>query len=106
MFCSAESLQRQHEGFERDLAALEGRVKDIRHSAHTLAESFDENADGIAEQEAEIVSAWEHLKEKCSSRKEQLQQSLQLQHFLGDTRHLVNCFSNLATNVLNIYNCA
>jgi spectrin alpha len=86
---SAESLQRQHEGFERDLAALEGRVEDIRGTAATLSESFSENAEGIADQEAEVVGAWERLTEKCASRKQQLQESLQLQRFLSDAKDLV-----------------
>ena len=92
MFSSAESLQRQHEGFERDLAALEGRVEDIRLSASTLSNTFSENAEGIADQESEVVGAWERLTERCASRKQQLQESLQLQRFLSDVKDLV-CYS-------------
>lgn len=96
MLFSAESLQRQHEGFERDLAALEGRVEDIRSSVATLSETFSENAEGIADQESEVVIAWERLKGKCASRKQQLHDSLQLQRFLGDARDMVSLSANLA----------
>ena len=80
---------RRHETFERDLVALENRVEDITKNADLLSQVYEENAEGIAEQQATVIEAWEQLTASCSARKQRLNDSLELHRFLSDTRDLV-----------------
>ena len=89
---------RRHETFERDLVALENRVEDITKNADLLSQVYEENAEGIAEQQATVIEAWEQLTASCSARKQRLNDSLELHRFLSDTRDLVR--RNLKFSVL------
>lgn len=61
---SVQALQRKHEGLERDLAALEEKVRQLGEKARTLQSQYSDSADQIAAKQAEIVGSWEGLKHK------------------------------------------
>ena len=61
---SVQALQRKHEGLERDLAALEDKVKVLGEEARRLQLKHPDNADQTAAKQAEIVGLWEGIKRK------------------------------------------
>ena len=61
---SVQALQRKHEGLERDLAALEDKVRQLGEKARTLQAQYTDSSDQIAAKQAEIVGSWEGLKHK------------------------------------------
>ncbi len=63
---SVQALQRKHEGLERDLAALEDKVKVLGEEVRELQSKHPDNADEIAAKQAEIVGLWEGIKRKVN----------------------------------------
>lgn len=61
---SVQTLQRKHEGIERDLAALEDKVIILGREADRLCSIHEDHATQIQNKHAEIVQYWEDLKTK------------------------------------------
>lgn len=62
---SVQTLQRKHEGVERDLAALEDKVSTLGQEADRLCGIHADHADQIQAKRAEIVAYWERLTAKA-----------------------------------------
>lgn len=62
---SVQTLQRKHEGVERDLAALEDKVSTLGEEADRLCGIHADHANQIKAKRAEIVSYWESLTAKA-----------------------------------------
>ncbi|XP_064458376.1 spectrin alpha chain-like isoform X2 [Ornithodoros turicata] len=86
---SVQTLQRKHEGIERDLAALEDKVMTLGQEADRLCNIHSDHRDQIRGKHAEIVGAWEMLKAKAQERRRRLDESYLLHRFLADFRDLV-----------------
>lgn len=87
---SCQTLQRKHEGVERDLAALEDKVIAIGHETERLCSVDPDHANLVKGKHQEIVSNWEKLKAKAQSRKRRLDESYALHRFLADFRDLIS----------------
>jgi len=87
---SVQTLQRKHEGVERDLAALEDKVTTLGQEAARLCGIHPDHADQIKAKHQEIVNNWERLIEKAKERKRRLDDSYFLHRFLSDFRDLVS----------------
>ena len=85
MFSSC-SLQRKHEGLERDLAALEGRVEMLHEEAAKLSEAYPAHRDQIGGKLDDVNAQWRHLQAKAAARKAKLDESFLLHRFLADFR--------------------
>ncbi|XP_048876599.1 spectrin alpha chain, non-erythrocytic 1-like isoform X2 [Brienomyrus brachyistius] len=85
---SVQALQRKHEGFERDLAALGDKVNSLEETAERLIQVHPESMDDIHEKCAELNAAWGSLVDRADQRKEKLGSSHDLQRFLSDFRDL------------------
>lgn len=112
---SVQALQRKHEGFERDLAALGDKVRGGRASfprfcwrrhappfpishlflpqvnslgetAERLIQSHPESAEDLQEKCTELNQAWSSLGKRADQRKAKLGDSHDLQRFLSDFR--------------------
>lgn len=81
-----QALQRKHEGTERDLAALEGKMQQLEKESSRLSETHPDRADAIDAKMREAKGQWNALKRKAQARKEGLDRSLQLHRFLADYR--------------------
>ncbi|KAI2651505.1 Spectrin alpha chain, non-erythrocytic 1 [Labeo rohita] len=79
---SVQALQRKHEGFERDLAALGDK-------------SHPEAVDDIQEKCTELNTAWSSLVGRADQRKEKLGNSHDLQRFLSDFRDLMSWINGI-----------
>ena len=87
---SVQTLQRKHEGVERDLAALEEKVKQLSAEAERLQETHPEQTQDIREKQLQIEELWQQLRDKAAARKQLLDDSYYLHRFLSDYRDLVS----------------
>uniref|UniRef100_A0A4W5NIC1 Spectrin alpha, non-erythrocytic 1 n=1 Tax=Hucho hucho TaxID=62062 RepID=A0A4W5NIC1_9TELE len=96
---SVQALQRKHEGFERDLAALGDKVKSLGETAERLIQSHPEAVDDIQEKCTELNTAWSSLVARADQRKEKLGNSHDLQRFLSDFRDLMSWINGIRSLV-------
>jgi spectrin alpha len=61
---TVQRLQRKHEGLERDLAALNDKVKDLDDTANRLMNTHPEQAQSIYEHQKDINERWNALTQK------------------------------------------
>ena len=93
---SVQALQRKHEGVERDLAALEDKVRMLAHESEKLASTHPEHApEQINAKQAEIWQNWNDLIEKAKRRKQKLDESYFLHRFLADFRDLTSWINDM-----------
>ncbi|XP_060810568.1 spectrin alpha chain [Amyelois transitella] len=86
---SVQTLQRKHEGLERDLAALGDKIRQLDDTANRLMTSHGDSADATYSKQREINEAWQQLQARANARKEKLLDSYDLQRFLSDYRDLM-----------------
>ena len=92
---SVQALQRKHEGLERDLAALNDKIKKLDDMAAKLIQNHPESTTVIVEKQQEIHEDWKQLTAKAMTRKEKLLDSYDLQRFLSDYRDLMSWISSM-----------
>ncbi|XP_056875429.1 spectrin alpha chain, non-erythrocytic 1 isoform X4 [Takifugu flavidus] len=92
---SVQALQRKHEGFERDLAALGDKVNSLGEMAERLIQSHPEAVDDIKEKCIELNTAWSSLVGRADQRKDKLANSHDLQRFLSDFRDLMSWINGI-----------
>lgn len=78
------ALQRKLAGMERDLEAIQGKLRDLREEAARLAEQHPEQAAAILDRLTEIDGTWDELRETMRRREESLGEASKLQGFLRD----------------------
>ncbi|RWR99252.1 spectrin-like protein, partial [Dinothrombium tinctorium] len=96
---SVQTLQRKHEGLERDLAALGDKIRQLDETAKRLMQTHPENADQTHSKQTEINEEWTRLTEKANARKEKLLDSYDLQRFLADYRDLMSWINSMMSLV-------
>uniref|UniRef100_A0A7M4E1Y6 Spectrin alpha chain, non-erythrocytic 1 n=1 Tax=Crocodylus porosus TaxID=8502 RepID=A0A7M4E1Y6_CROPO len=87
---SVQALLRKHEGLERDLAALEDKVKALCAEADRLQQSHPINASQIQVKREELITNWEQIRTLAAERHARLNDSYRLQRFLADFRDLTS----------------
>uniref|UniRef100_A0A2K6GT26 Spectrin alpha chain, non-erythrocytic 1 n=1 Tax=Propithecus coquereli TaxID=379532 RepID=A0A2K6GT26_PROCO len=92
---SVQALQRKHEGFERDLAALGDKVNSLGETAERLIQSHPESAEDLQEKCTELNQAWNSLGKRADQRKAKLGDSHDLQRFLSDFRDLMSWINGI-----------
>ncbi|XP_008577846.1 PREDICTED: spectrin alpha chain, non-erythrocytic 1 [Galeopterus variegatus] len=92
---SVQALQRKHEGFERDLAALGDKVNSLGETAERLIQSHPESAEDLQEKCTELNQAWNSLGKRADRRKAKLGDSHDLQRFLSDFRDLMSWINGI-----------
>ncbi|XP_076343494.1 spectrin alpha chain-like isoform X2 [Tachypleus tridentatus] len=96
---NVQTLQRKHEGLERDLAALGDRIKQLDETASRLMQTHPDSAETIYEKQKEIKEEWTRLTAKANARKEKLLDSYDLQRFSADYRDLMSWINNMKSLV-------
>lgn len=94
---SVQALQRKHDTIERDLAALEDKVKMLGEEAERLTDIHPDQADEIRRKQAEIEDNWQRLKQKAAERRAALEDSYYLHRFLSDYRDLITWIHDMKT---------
>ncbi|CAH1785763.1 unnamed protein product [Owenia fusiformis] len=87
---SVQALQRKHDGVERDLNALEEKVKTLSGEADRLCDSHPDQQDQIRQKQTEIAQDWDRLSGKAAERKSRLDDSYYLHRFLAEYRDLIS----------------
>lgn len=87
---SVQALLRKHEGLERDLAALEDKVKALCAEADRLQQSHPLSASQIQVKREELITNWEQIRTLAAERHARLDDSYRLQRFLADFRDLTS----------------
>ncbi|XP_045402991.1 spectrin alpha chain, erythrocytic 1 [Lemur catta] len=96
---SVQALQRQHEGFERDLLPLGEKVTILGETAERLSESHPDATEDLQRQRLELNEAWDDLQGRTQDRKEGLNESQKFYLFLNKARDLQNWFSGIGAMV-------
>jgi spectrin alpha len=94
---SVQTLQRKHEGVERDLAALDDKVSVLASEAEKLCSTHPDHAEQINAKHQEIGNNWEELIAKAKERKQKLDESYYLHRFLADYRDLTSWINDMKT---------
>ena len=92
-----QTLQRKHEGVERDLAALEDKVSTLGQEAERLCGIHADHSEQIESKRAEIVEYWERLTAKAKERRSKLDESYHLHRFMADFRDLISWINGMKT---------
>jgi spectrin alpha len=92
---SVQTLQRKHEGMERDLAALRDKIRQLDETANRLMQSHPDTAEQTYAKQKEINEEWQQIVTKANARKEKLLDSYDLQRFLSDYRDLMAWISSM-----------
>ncbi|XP_042339519.1 spectrin beta chain, non-erythrocytic 1-like, partial [Plectropomus leopardus] len=93
------ALQRKLTGMERDLAAIEDKLGDLRGEAARLAEEHPEQAKAITGRLAEITAVWEDMKNTLKNREESLGEARKLQQFLRELDDFQSWLSRTQTAI-------
>uniref|UniRef100_UPI003AAF66A3 spectrin beta chain, non-erythrocytic 1 isoform X4 n=1 Tax=Centroberyx gerrardi TaxID=166262 RepID=UPI003AAF66A3 len=93
------ALQRKLTGMERDLAAIEDKLGDLRGEAGRLAEEHPDQAKAITGRLAEINAVWEEMKNTLKNREESLGEASKLQQFLRELDDFQSWLSRTQTAI-------
>uniref|UniRef100_A0AAY4AYT6 Spectrin beta chain n=1 Tax=Denticeps clupeoides TaxID=299321 RepID=A0AAY4AYT6_9TELE len=93
------ALQRKLTGMERDLAAIEAKLGDLRGEAERLAEEHPDQAKAITGRLAEINSVWEEMKDTLRNREASLGEASKLQQFLRELDDFQSWLSRTQTAI-------
>ncbi|XP_013913266.1 PREDICTED: spectrin beta chain, non-erythrocytic 5-like [Thamnophis sirtalis] len=84
-----QTLLSQHEGVERELAAIAKELEGVRGEAWRLGRLYPLPRENMMNRLSEVDECWEKLDKKCVERKLKLQQAEQVQIYFNDCRELV-----------------
>uniref|UniRef100_A0A673Y9D9 Spectrin beta chain n=1 Tax=Salmo trutta TaxID=8032 RepID=A0A673Y9D9_SALTR len=93
------ALQRKLTGMERDLAAIEDKLGDLRGEAERLAGEHPDQAKAITGRLAEITAVWEEMKATLRNREESLGEASKLQQFLRELDDFQSWLSRTQTAI-------
>uniref|UniRef100_A0A2R5L953 Putative spectrin beta chain non-erythrocytic 5 isoform x6 n=1 Tax=Ornithodoros turicata TaxID=34597 RepID=A0A2R5L953_9ACAR len=86
---SVQALTRQHEAFQRDLAAVKAQVDALLREAERLASTFPDAQEHITAKRDEVIEAWGALLGHSRQRGEKLGQAEKLQAYFDEYRELM-----------------
>ncbi|TRY96365.1 hypothetical protein DNTS_033741 [Danionella cerebrum] len=93
------ALQRKLTGMERDLAAIEAKLGDLRTEAERLAAEHPEQAKAITGRLAEITGVWDEMKDTLKNREASLGEASKLQQFLRELDDFQSWLSRTQTAI-------
>ncbi|KXJ20343.1 Spectrin alpha chain, non-erythrocytic 1 [Exaiptasia diaphana] len=92
---SVQALQRKHDVLERDLAALEEKVRQLNIEAARLTSTHPSKSHDIESKRYELEEAWANLKDQAAARKGKLLDSYDYQRFLNEYRDLISWINGI-----------
>lgn len=95
-----QALQRKLETFEREVAALGTKVRELSNECLRLTSSHPaQTTKTVSTNMEETQGAWESLQAATTGRKRKLKSSLELQKFLSSIRDLVSWMKDTAAQI-------
>lgn len=86
---SVQALKRKYDGLERDLAALDDKIKRMNDTSARLANNHPESAEQTKKKQDNVHDDWNKLLEEANQRKEKIINLYDLQRFRADYDDLV-----------------
>lgn len=86
---SVKALKRKYDGLERDLAALDDKIKRMAETSNRLATNKPETADQTRQRQKDINDDWNKLLAQAKLRKEKILNLYDLQKFRSDYEELM-----------------
>ncbi|XP_042537874.1 spectrin alpha chain, erythrocytic 1 [Dipodomys spectabilis] len=96
---SVQALQRQHDGFERDLTPLGEKVIMLGETADRLCESHPDATEDLQRQRTQLNQAWDYLQGLTEDRKENLNEAQKFYQFLSKASDLENWIKGIGVIV-------
>lgn len=93
------ALQRKLTGMERDLVAIEDKLRDLRGEAQQLGEQHPDQAKALTGQLVEISNVWDEMKNTLKNREESLGEARKLQQFLRELDDFQSWLSRTQTAI-------
>lgn len=87
---SVQAMKRKYEGLERDLVALNDKIKQMQDTSVRLASNHPDIADQTKNKQSDVNVDWTKLLEEAKQRKEQINNLYDLQRFRSDYNDLAN----------------
>ncbi|EGD77905.1 spectrin [Salpingoeca rosetta] len=94
---SVEALQRKHEVFTRDLAALGDSVASLSDDARRLCTAFPDSAGDVRTKRDAVSQHWEQLSSAARQRKTKLDDAHDLQRFLNDLQSSTSWIADMTS---------
>ncbi|XP_049277717.1 spectrin beta chain, non-erythrocytic 1 isoform X2 [Anopheles funestus] len=85
---AVEALKRKQEAIERDMTAVEQKIREHETSAATLADKYPDNAINIVEKLDELKKQWNELQNASVKRAELLKQGYTAHKFTANVKEL------------------
>ncbi|XP_040070142.1 spectrin beta chain, non-erythrocytic 1 [Ixodes scapularis] len=96
---SIQALSRHHEGFQRDLAAVQEQVEALLREARRLGETFPDAREHIEVKREEVSEAWNTLLGRSRQRGDKLRQAEQLQAYFDEYRELMAWMNDITARI-------
>ncbi|KAJ6667277.1 hypothetical protein lerEdw1_017255 [Lerista edwardsae] len=84
-----QTLLSQHEGVERELAAIAKELERVRGEAWRLGRLYPQPRDNMMNRLSEVEECWDKLDRKVLERRQKLQQAERVQIYFSDCRELM-----------------
>ncbi|XP_071744788.1 spectrin beta chain isoform X3 [Lepeophtheirus salmonis] len=95
------TLQRKLSGMERDLAAIETKLKSLEEEAEKIKEIHPEEAEVVRERNAKLRNVWEELNQMLKVRDAKLEEAGDLHRFLKDLDHFQSWLTKTESSIAN-----
>ncbi|KAM6973270.1 spectrin beta chain, non-erythrocytic 5 [Aplochiton taeniatus] len=96
---SIQALLRQHEGLERDLAAIAEEVSRTREEGQSLARRQPQVRSSLTERLTEVEASWARLQDKAAQRRARLGQVEAVKRYLADWTELMAWLREMLSHV-------
>lgn len=96
---SIQALGRHHEGFQRDLAAVQEQSEVLLREARRLGETFPDAREHIEAKRDEVSEAWKALLARSRQRGDKLRQAEQLQTYFDEYRELMAWMNDITARI-------
>ena len=87
---AVRALKRKYDGLERDLAALDDKIRRMKDTSGRLAAHHPETAETTAAKQAAVDGDWERLLADARRQKDRITDLYDLQAFRADYQHLAD----------------
>ncbi|XP_054271663.1 spectrin alpha chain, non-erythrocytic 1 isoform X2 [Macrosteles quadrilineatus] len=85
---ACQHLLRKQDGIERDMTAIEGKIKEHEVECRRLVQKYPDMSTPIRSKLSELQDSWRQLQTLCSRRRDQLTSAFTRHKFLADLKEL------------------
>lgn len=95
------TLQRKLSGMERDLAAIEAKLKSLESESDKIRDTHPEEMDIVQDRVSKLQSSWEMLTTMLQARDAKLEEAGDLHRFLKDLDHFQAWLTKTESGIAN-----